>query len=96
MAASVDGIEFEGKENIVRYESSDWAERGFCRRCGSNLFYYLKPADTYAVSVGAFDDAEAFRLVGEIFVDHQPPGYRFAGELSRQTEEEVLAEFSGQ
>jgi hypothetical protein len=94
MAASVDSIEFEGEADIARYPSSEWAERGFCRRCGSNLFYYLKPADRYVVSVGAFDDARAFHLIGEIFVDHQPPGYRFAGKLSRMTEEEFLAQFT--
>lgn len=94
MAASVDGVEFQGEDDIVRYASSEWAERGFCGRCGSNLFYYLKPADRYVMSVGAFDDAEAFQLIGEIFVDHQPRGYRFAGKLSRMTEAEVLAQFS--
>lgn len=94
MAATVGGIEFEREDDVVRHDSSEWAQRGFCGRCGSNLFYYLKPAKSYAVSVGAFDDSQAFRLAGEIFVDHQPPGYRFAGELSRMTEAEVLAKFS--
>jgi hypothetical protein len=94
MATSVDGIEFEDEGTVVRYASSDWAERGFCVRCGSSIFYYLKPADRYVVSVGAFDDPQALRLIGEIFVDHQPPGYRFAGKLSRMTEAEFLARFA--
>lgn len=91
MAAMVGALRLEGEEDVVRYDSSEWAARGFCRRCGSNLFYYLKPADSYAVPVGAFDDPAPFRLVGEIFVDHQPAGYRFAGELERLTEAQVLA-----
>ena len=30
---------FNGEENIERYSSSAWAERGFCKRCGSSLLY---------------------------------------------------------
>jgi hypothetical protein len=44
--------------------------------------------------VGAFDDAAKFKLVGEIYIDHKPPGYEFAGNLPKQTEEEFLAKFS--
>lgn len=25
-----------------RFASSDWAERGFCKTCGTTLFYFLK------------------------------------------------------
>jgi len=30
---------FSGEEHITRFKSSNWAERGFCSKCGSNLFY---------------------------------------------------------
>lgn len=93
-ATSVEHVSFEGEENIGRYNSSDWAERGFCKVCGSSLFYYFKPADKYIVSVGAFDDPKPFRLVGEIYIDHKPAGYDFAGNLPKQTEAEFLAQFA--
>src|SRR5687768_16408905 len=32
--ASASGVKFEGEEHITRYASSEWAERGFCSRCG--------------------------------------------------------------
>lgn len=92
-AASVGSVRFEGEEHLGTFDSSKWASRGFCSKCGSSLFYYLKPADSYAMAVGAFDDSAAFRLVGEIYVDNKPPGYAFAGDLKKQTEEEVLARF---
>jgi hypothetical protein len=92
-AAVADGVEFEGEEHLKTYDSSAWASRGFCSRCGSSLFYYLKPADRYIMCVGAFDDASAFRLVGEIYIDHKPAGYDFAGNLPKQTEEEFLAKY---
>ncbi|MEX0810094.1 MAG: GFA family protein [Dongiaceae bacterium] len=92
-AAAVTGLAFDGEENILRYESSEWAQRGSCKRCGSNLFYYLKPADRYVMCVGAFDEPKNFELAGEIFIDHKPDGYAFAGDLPKQTEAEVMAEF---
>ncbi len=95
-AASTQAVSFEGSENIARYRSSDWAERGFCKTCGSNLFYYLKPADKYLMCVGTFDDPSAFRLIGEIYIDHKPAGYDFAGDLPKMTEAEVIAEFTGE
>lgn len=91
LAASVGSIEFQGGEHISRYDSSAWAERGFCARCGSNLFYRLKEADRHIVCIGAFDDQSPFELVGEIYIDEKPPGYAFAGDHPRQTGEEFMA-----
>lgn len=93
-AASVASVTFEGGENVARYQSSQWAERGFCKVCGSGLFYYLKPANQYMMTVGAFDDAAAFSLALEIFVDYKPQGYALAGDHPRLSEAEALARFA--
>lgn len=85
------GVTFAGIEHLGRYASSPWAERGFCTRCGTTLFYFLKPTQAYTVSVGVFDDPTPFRLVREIFIDHKPAGYAFAGDHERWTEEETFA-----
>lgn len=90
-AATTESVEFEGTENLARYESSSWAERGFCRVCGTTLFYFLRPTQAYMMSVGAFDDPSPFQLVLEIFIDRKPEGYAFAGEHPRWTEAETLA-----
>jgi hypothetical protein len=93
LAAQARGVTFDGVAQPGRYASSEWAERGFCRTCGSSLFYHLKPAGLYMLCVGAFDDPTPFRLAREIYVDQQPPGYAFAGDLPRLTEAQVLAQF---
>ena len=92
-AADAESVTFSGEQDLQRYASSDWAERGFCRQCGSNLFYFLKPTGAYHLCVGAFDDAAAFQVGSEIFVDHRPAGYALAGEHPQLTEQEVLAPF---
>ena len=95
MGANADSVRFEGEENIVRYRSSDWAERGFCRKCGSGLFYFFKPANQYMISIGAFDEPTDFVVSEEIFIDHKPGFYDFAGDHPKKTEAEVLAAFAG-
>lgn len=84
MASSVGSVDFTGEENIERYPSSDWAERGFCKRCGTNLFYFLKP-DQYIMSIGAFNE-QPFDLAGEIYCGDKPSGYNFAGDHPRHKE----------
>lgn len=91
LGASVASVEFAGEENIAVYGSSAWAERGFCKNCGTNLFYRLKESGHHALWSGAFDDASAFRLVGEIYIDEKPEGYSFAGDHPRQTGAEFIA-----
>ena len=78
LAASVGSVSFEGEENISRYGSSEWAERGFCSICGSNLFYLLKPS-RYIIEAGLFDEQD-FELESEIFCADKPGWYEFAGE----------------
>lgn len=90
-AAAVGSVTFEGAEHIGRYDSSEWAERGFCTRCGSNLFYRLKDNDHHILCVGAFDDPAPFTLGGEIYVDEKPALYDLAGDHPRQTGAEFMA-----
>lgn len=90
--ASVKAVRFTGVENLGRYTSSEWAERGFCKCCGTTLFYFFKPEKLYTLSVGAFDEAGPFALSREIYIDHKSQGYALAGDHPRLTEREVLAE----
>ena len=89
-AAAVGSVTFAGEEHLARYDSSAWAERGFCTRCGTHLFYLLKEADRYVMWAGAFEDSSPFRVAGEIFIDEKPEGYALAGDHPRQTGEEFL------
>jgi len=90
-SASVGGVEFTGEENIARFDSSAWAERGFCKTCGTNLFYRLKETDHYIMCMGTFDDQAQFKLAGEIYIDEKPASYEFAGDHPRLTGEEFMA-----
>lgn len=48
---------FEGNEHIAVYQSSESADRGFCKECGSHLFYRVKKSGVYFVPIGIFNKA---------------------------------------
>ncbi len=86
-------VSFEGEEDLGIYASSDWAERGFCKKCGSNLFYKLKETGQYIMAVGIFDDSETFVFDHQVFIDEKPGYYSFANETQNMTGAEVFAQF---
>ena len=87
-------VEFEGQENISIYISSEWAERGFCSKCGSNLFYRLKGTNQYQIPPGLFDDDDGLVFDLQVFIDLRPEYYRFANQTSELTAAEVSAMYA--
>ena len=85
-----------GDSFISRYQSSEWAERGFCNKCGTSLFYYLKPADQYHFPVGLLEGEFQSKLTHQIFIDEKPDYYSFANETENMTGAEVFAHFESE
>lgn len=88
-------VAFEGAESIGVYKSSEWGERGFCKQCGTPLFWRLSGSDTYSFSAGALDDQSGLRLTMQIFIDEKPAYYDFANDTPRLTGAEAMAALSG-
>lgn len=91
-----DRVSFEGESHIATYDSSGWAERGFCKNCGTHLFYRLKEKPFHAIPLGLFDDAAPWEFTEQIFIDNKPSHYSFANHTRNLTEAEVFAQFSGE
>ena len=90
--AIVDGsLELEGP--VGTYRSSDWAERGFCKTCGSTLFYGEIETGNRHPAAGLFHDLAGVELKLEFFADMCPPGYALAGTHRKMTTEETIALF---
>ena len=78
---------------VTRYQSSEWAERGFCSKCGTHLFYFLKPANQYHFPIGLLDSGSKYKFSHQIFIDEKPEYYSFSNETKNMTGAEVFAHF---
>ena len=87
LTVPADTISFEGTENIARYQSSDWAERAWCKKCGSGLWYQVTAEGpyhgTYHMPIGLLDDTSGLTMSREIYVDEKPDCINFEGERER-------------
>lgn len=90
-----DRLHFENEDKLGVYNSSDWAERGFCTQCGSALFWRLKDKSINIVSVNAFDDAGDVKLDHEVYIDEKPGYYSFAEKTQQLTGAQVMEMFAG-
>lgn len=81
-----------GGDALAIHASSDWAERGFCRHCGTHLFYRLKTRPYYAVPVGLLGDGPESHLTSEVFIEAKPAWYCFANTTRQLTGAELFAE----
>lgn len=83
-----------GEEHVKVFDSSPWAERGFCAECGSHLFYRVKQSRAHFVPVGLFEDKGAFVFDHQVFIDEKPAYYELANETQCLTGAEVFAMFA--
>ena len=93
-------VRFESTGNIRTSPSSEWAERAWCDRCGTTLYYHLTADSfgpkTYEMALGLFDEPDGFPLTSELYIDRRPNGFAFAGDHARRTKAEVEASFTGE
>ena len=87
-------VQIVGEAHVSAYDSSEWAQRGFCNRCGTHLFYRLKGNNEYVVPIGVFDDRPEISFKSQIFIDEKPEYYDFANETSFMTGAEVFAKYA--
>ena len=91
-------VTIKGEEHVTRFASSDWAERAFCKTCGSSLFYRVTAPgphhDHHHFGAGTLDDLSGAKMTEEIFIDRKPDAYAFAGDTHKMTAAEMMALFA--
>jgi len=91
-----DGISVvAGEDAIGVYDSSDWATRQFCTRCGASLFYRMKGSDSFSAQAGLFELPGDLRIGEHIFIDEKPGWYDFTGDAPCLTGAETIAKYLG-
>ena len=77
-------VEWSGLNHVAKRQSSAWGERAWCGNCGSALWFRVTADSPYSgtieLPIGLFDDANGLTLANEVYIDHKPDSYAFAGE----------------
>ena len=84
-------VSFTKPENIQIFNSSKWAERGFCKHCGSHLFYRLKQNQQHMMLAGLFEEGVQFNFDHQVFIDEKPSFYCFSNDTKNMTGPELFA-----
>ena len=88
-------VTFTKPENVQIFDSSKWAERGFCKNCGSHLFYRLKQSQQHMMLAGLFEealeDSVQFIFDHQVFIDEKPNYYCFSNDTKDMTGPELFA-----
>lgn len=67
-AVAMDALEIVAGESLTWFASSEYASRGFCRVCGSSLFWRLDDGSHMSIMAGTLDDSGGLEAVEHIYV----------------------------
>ena len=88
VSLKLDDVVWADDTFLGRIQSSPWAERGFCTRCGTGLYFRVTMESAYSgkieLPVGVFDDPDGFEIASEIYIDHKPGTYAFEDKTGRK------------
>ncbi|CAN7375999.1 GFA family protein [Rhizobium sp. LjRoot98] len=74
-------LALEGAESITWYRSSPQARRGFCKTCGSALFWKMDSLDYTSIMAGAFDTPTGLSFGVHIFCADKGDFYEINDDL---------------
>lgn len=66
---------------LAWYKASEIAQRGFCRACGSSLFWEPFDLDATGIIAGSLDGPTGLRTIGHIFVGEKSDFYEITDSL---------------
>ncbi|MEP4194541.1 MAG: GFA family protein [Aliishimia sp.] len=79
---------------VATFQSSDWAQRAFCKICGSTLWYGTTSDGRRNLSAGLFPNAGDAEMTVEFFSDKCPSGYALKGDHKKLSTTETIALFA--
>lgn len=68
-------IKITNSDGLAWYKTSEIAQRGFCLKCGSSLFWEPFYLDATGIIAGSLDDTTGLKTMGHIFVGEKPGFY---------------------
>jgi hypothetical protein len=91
-------VSFEGEDNTGLYQASEWGERGFCKTCGSTLFWRKQGEKGGELAAGLFRGqpglSPSLSLTREIYTDRRPSWLPHELNAVQWTEAETEAHYA--
>lgn len=72
--AAMADVRIEG-ESLVWYRSSEVAQRGFCGRCGSNLFWQRHGSDRISIWAGTLEGPTGLKMTTQLYPEDKGDYY---------------------
>lgn len=69
------GFRLLSEDGLTWFKSSDIAERGFCGRCGSNMFWRRFDGDSISIFAGSLDQPTGLKMTSQICVEEKGDYY---------------------
>ena len=92
-ACKTSQLKVSGEDDIKWYRSSPDAERGFCRHCGSNLFWRPERGDYWSIWAGSLNRPTGLKPSRHIYV-HMASDYYNIDDGLPQFEEDNRSYFA--
>lgn len=86
-------LEISGEDDIKWYRSSPTAQRGFCRHCGSSMFWQPEHGEYWSIWAGSLNRPTGLKPSSHIYV-HMASDYYNIDDGLPQFEEEHPSYFS--
>jgi hypothetical protein len=84
-ACEDDDLQVEGIENLSWFQSSPEAKRGFCKICGSGLFWKNAEKTYTSILAGSFDEPSGLKEEKHIFASDKGSYYEITDELAQHS-----------
>jgi hypothetical protein len=72
-------LHIDKQSTLGWYRASDKAQRGFCKNCGSVLFWKADGRSSTSISAGSIDGATGLELAGHIYCANAGDYYPISG-----------------
>jgi hypothetical protein len=82
-SASLSDLVITGQRNLKWFQSSENARRGFCRICGSSLFWEPSNEGRIAIAAGCLDKPTDLHTIRHIFVADKGDFYEITDGLEQ-------------
>ena len=78
-----EAVNIVADESLEWFASSEFASRGFCRRCGSSLFWLPTARDYVSIMAGTLDEASELEAAEHIYVGDKGDYYDLTDDLPK-------------